>query len=357
MRVNELDEFELAFSRAATNRALELVILPTEQCNFRCVYCYEDFAVGRMSAATVAAVKQLLARRLSDLDCVSINWFGGEPLLGLPVVLDISGYLSSYAASNPSLDYTAAMTTNGYRLDPDTAAALVEVGVRHFQVSLDGPAELHDRVRRRINGAATFAPIWTNLLALRDSNLNLEVTIRLHLTPDNADALDQFAVALRDTFLADPRFSVLLMPVAKLGGPNDGTFDVLAPGETLPVIRHVRRLLEPGNLPPGEEHDGPEVASMQAADVCYASKPNSLVIRADGRLAKCTVGFEDPWNQIGQLRPDGTLEVTQERFAGWLAGWQTGRWEDLSCPRDAFFLEPDAGRVPVLLSPTRSGGR
>jgi len=36
---------------------LQLILLPTEQCNFRCTYCYEDFAIGRMSDAVVAGVK------------------------------------------------------------------------------------------------------------------------------------------------------------------------------------------------------------------------------------------------------------------------------------------------------------
>lgn len=29
--------------RALDNRILKLTVLPTEKCNFRCTYCYEDF--------------------------------------------------------------------------------------------------------------------------------------------------------------------------------------------------------------------------------------------------------------------------------------------------------------------------
>ena len=32
---------------ALTTRRLHLILLPTEQCNFRCKYCYEDFQHGR----------------------------------------------------------------------------------------------------------------------------------------------------------------------------------------------------------------------------------------------------------------------------------------------------------------------
>jgi len=42
--------------------------------------------------------------------------------------------------------------------------------------------------------------------------------------------------------------------------------------------------------------------------ICYASKANSLVIRADGRIAKCTVALNDERNHIGDLKPDGSLD-------------------------------------------------
>src|SRR5688572_26691637 len=29
-------------------RSLQLILMPTEECNFRCVYCYESFARGTM---------------------------------------------------------------------------------------------------------------------------------------------------------------------------------------------------------------------------------------------------------------------------------------------------------------------
>ena len=39
---------------------LHLILMPTEQCNFRCTYCYEDFAHDRMSPRVVAGIKRLL---------------------------------------------------------------------------------------------------------------------------------------------------------------------------------------------------------------------------------------------------------------------------------------------------------
>lgn len=61
------DTTELAFAvnvlRAIDNRVFHLILLPTEQCNFRCVYCYENFKIGRMQRSIVEAVKKLLENR------------------------------------------------------------------------------------------------------------------------------------------------------------------------------------------------------------------------------------------------------------------------------------------------------
>ena len=54
-------------ARLVNNRELELIILPTEKCNFRCTYCYEDFAIGKMKRETINAVKELIKRRAKDL--------------------------------------------------------------------------------------------------------------------------------------------------------------------------------------------------------------------------------------------------------------------------------------------------
>src|SRR2546426_838955 len=75
------------------NDHLHLILFPTEQCNFRCTYCYEDFAIGRMTAATVASIKRLIDRRLRGLRSLVVSWFGGEPLLARAVVEEISQHI------------------------------------------------------------------------------------------------------------------------------------------------------------------------------------------------------------------------------------------------------------------------
>lgn len=46
---DEADSLKNVYKEFQTEDLLHLIILPTEKCNLRCVYCYEDFKKGKMS--------------------------------------------------------------------------------------------------------------------------------------------------------------------------------------------------------------------------------------------------------------------------------------------------------------------
>ncbi|MEU0375645.1 hypothetical protein ABZ070_37330 [Streptomyces sp. NPDC006283] len=60
-------------AEALNPRSLYLIILPTEQCNFRCTYCYEQFEIGRMPDGIADAVCAFMDRRLPELDRFEIG--------------------------------------------------------------------------------------------------------------------------------------------------------------------------------------------------------------------------------------------------------------------------------------------
>ena len=65
---------------AVTSRGLKLIINSSEQCNLRCVYCYETFTLGHMKSDIANAIVRLVERRVADgLEWLEIDFFGGEP--------------------------------------------------------------------------------------------------------------------------------------------------------------------------------------------------------------------------------------------------------------------------------------
>ncbi len=322
------------FFRSISNTSLHLHILPTEQCNFRCTYCYEDFAIGRMSGDVLQGLKRYLDRRIPELAELKISWFGGEPLVAKDIVFEISEYIHNAVRGRGSLRYSADMTTNGYRLTPDVLARLVCLGVRTYQISLDGPKDRHDKTRKMVGGQGTFDRIWGNLLAYRRSDLDFRIIIRIHLTPSNLRDMDDFLATIRDTFLSDHRFSVFLKPIARLGGMNDTSMQVI-PDDLVPdVMVKLETILYGRPIDPG----------TREPYVCYAAKPDSFVIRANGTINKCTVILDDARNHIGRLLPDGQFELDNTRLGAWNRGWKSLDPAVLTCPLTALTASLDSAQ-------------
>src|SRR5262245_26459110 len=98
---SEMNKLETEIVRSVIDTELHLILLPTEACNFRCVYCYESFAYGRMEPWVVQGVKNLLSNRVANLDQLKISWFGGEPLLALDIIESIHEHTRSLLAAHP----------------------------------------------------------------------------------------------------------------------------------------------------------------------------------------------------------------------------------------------------------------
>ena len=65
----------------------------------------------------------------------------------------------------------------------------------------------------------------------------------------------------------------------------------------------------------GENHDSPQNGDLSDDYICYASRPNSLIIRSNGDVGKCTVALYDERNKIATLQPDGTMKSNPWSFS------------------------------------------
>src|SRR5690625_2820083 len=102
---DEARRLQLAFGRQHyADDALHLILLASEDCNFRCVYCYEDFQRGTMDPGVRQGVRRLVEKRLHKLRQLRISWFGGEPLYGFETIEELAPYFVR-AAREHDLDY------------------------------------------------------------------------------------------------------------------------------------------------------------------------------------------------------------------------------------------------------------
>jgi len=343
--------FSHAQIASTLNPALQqLIIFPTEKCNFRCTYCYEDFAIGKMKEPVLQGIERFLARRVPELTELATDWFGGEPLVARDVVLRLSSY-ASRLCKEQGVALRGGMTTNAYLLNFALFEELLSYDQRFFQVTLDGWERGHDVLRKLASGRGTFERIWDNLLATRASGQDFHIQIRIHVRRDNRESLETLLDRIAESFGNDPRYTLDFEHLRNLGGAGGKTVDrpmslaELREVETALRERYDRAVaaaadpaaavprIAPPSRPPSlvGEFKG-DAAPGAAPYICYAAKPNSLLIRADGRIGKCTVALNDDRNTIGRINPDGSVTIDNALLQPWVRGLATLDENALGCP-------------------------
>lgn len=309
-------------------RVLELIIMPTEACNFRCVYCYQEFKHKSMAPDIVRGVMNLLSRRAPELDYLHLSWFGGEPLLAKHVIKKILVHAAVLRRANPGMKFFSDMTTNGFLLSRDLFEHLLALGVTQYQITLDGPRERHNEKRVLAGGGGTFDRLWQNLVALRDVRGEFTILVRLHMDKENLETLPAFIQEYGDAFGQDTRFKLFFRQLSRMGGPNDDRLPILDDHDR----EEAARLLSGYAKQRGVAY----MTTDNVAPICYAARGNSYIVRSDGRLSKCTLALQSQSNYVGRVLESGQLELEVPKLRMWMRGLQSGETSELECPMHGY---------------------
>jgi uncharacterized protein len=182
--------------------ALSLAV--AQKCNLGCFYCYAQQGSfgGRPKDMELATAERAIALLLSEAATgtgrATLAFLGGEPLVNRRVVqettrgaaLFIGGVLmappgpAAALARQRGVVLAFSITTNGTLLTEADAEFFEEYGFA-VTVSLDGPRELHDRLRPYKGGGGSFDAIMRNLRPLLARQRHMQVSARVTVTPQN----------------------------------------------------------------------------------------------------------------------------------------------------------------------------
>lgn len=192
---------------------LRVTLLTTLQCNFACDYCfqgdhgdYNKFA-HKMSLETADRVAEWIEERLDTLkpSRFVLTFFGGEPLLNLPVMYALAERLW-HASDSRGVPQLINIITNGLLLTPEVVDRLEPFGLNGVKITLDGDRETHDRMRPLRGRQGTFDRIIENI---RQVAGRCKVAIGGNFDESSVDSFP----ALLD-FLREQSFAPLLTKVA-----------------------------------------------------------------------------------------------------------------------------------------------
>ena len=264
--------------------------------------------------------------------------FGGEPLGAWNTVKYIAGNVHELCHQH-GVELVGAMTTNATLLHMDRLEWLVQHGIKAFQITLDGPREIHDARRISAQKTGSFDAIWQRLAMMQASSLDgLEVTIRVHFDASSWPILagqPSFIDTIIETFVRhDPRFKLFFHAVENWGaGSAEGIEFFASHEDSRAALRDLLARASNAGLGPSQVPQLRRDPAIGEPDyVCYAARANAFVIRADGAVSKCTVAFDDDRNVVGRLTKDGELIIDHELHTPWIRGLVSGDPADLACP-------------------------
>ncbi|HEY3358486.1 MAG TPA: radical SAM protein [Polyangia bacterium] len=290
----------------------QLVVVPSFACNLRCTYCYQDAFTpaehGLISPSTLAALFAYVDRYHGAEDPRPyLTLFGGEPLVDSPAHHD---RLERVLAGAQARGLEVAVVTNGYDLGA-FVGRLAQGPVKEVQVTVDGPAGVHDARRPHATGAGTFDRGVAGIDLLVGAGI--PVNLRVVVDRENLEALPALAsVAAAHGWLAQPeaRFKTQVGRNYELYGCASrqrredlfGRLELWARYAELsaahpelrrfhrPRLHGMRHLAETGAFP------------VPNFDACPAAK-KEWAFAPDGGVYGCTATVGHPEHRLGRYAP------------------------------------------------------
>ena len=311
------DDDEIAVLRARYEHSRHdmssfgLTIVTSLGCNFDCPYCFEAKHPSILSPAVEASVLSVLDDQLPRIDDFHVTWFGGEPLVGKRPLLSLSdAFIARCDAAG--VEYTASIITNGYLLTADTCRELEERRVSSAQVGLDGPPEIHDRMRPLANGEPSF---WRIVENLHHAVEYMDVTVRVNIDAANIDGVEPLLQILADEGLGE-RLGIYaghIVGVAENPDAPSTTYQAghscLTTPEFAAVSQQFARLATRYGF-------GITGLPQSGGTPCTAVRANELVVGSDGELYKCWDSVGTAFEVIGHI---DDYQNTNGRMRRWLA--------------------------------------
>jgi uncharacterized protein len=147
------------------NTGMNIMVVLNLDCNFSCIYCYEGEMKGNlyMSDETADRLIDFIKDNFPEYkDTLLIDFYGGEPLLSTGLIKYISHALKAFTETRGA-SYSFTLVTNGSLFTRRVAEELAPLGLQSVKITLDGPAEVHNRYRPFKSGAGSFDTIIRNI--------------------------------------------------------------------------------------------------------------------------------------------------------------------------------------------------
>ncbi len=308
-------------NKLEVNSSTELytVIQPSANCQLGCYYCGQNHTKTNLTRDYYEPLLERINEKASSgkFKSLYIGWFGGEPLMALPQMRELTPKMMEIAHSH-NMSYGSAVVTNGLSLKPNIFEELVTLlGVRKIEVTLDGTSEYHDKHRYTKEGGKSFDLIFKNLSKILNRKdfreLNCPISIRCNVDKKNWNGVSPLINLLAENDLHTKISYFYPIGVYSWGG-NDAHKSSLTKEEFAEKeIDWYIEMLKAGFTT--------SVLPKRHKQVCMAVSPDSEMYDAYGNVFNCTeVSYTDNYKDtpyvLGNLKSQNEIR-TQRPLSDW----------------------------------------
>lgn len=205
-----------------------IFILLTDACNLKCEYCFIKGNTPKLEVAP-KVMEWNTAQETIDMYFANVRptkfhktivFYGGEPLLMLPLFKQIINYIhTSYGEELAQFKIGLLLITNGTRISNEVAEYLSQHPEITICISLDGREETNDQKRVHVNGKGTFRDIIAGIELLYRAgrkDINISATIDEH----NVDKLEDLLALHKQYQFQTVNFNLLLDTAERVVDPS-----------------------------------------------------------------------------------------------------------------------------------------
>lgn len=254
-------------------------IYTTMACNAKCPYCYEKGTkIISMSESTADKVVEFITKRMTDNSRLTIEWFGGEPLLNKKIISYITNKIKPICKEK-NVKYISLIVTNGLLFDKETVEqACKEWDLVKVQITIDGLKETYEKIKG-FNQKNAFETLLQNIKMLTEKNI--KVVIRLNYDENNFYEILKLIEYLSGYFPNKTKISIYSKKI--MHNETDNTLPASEDFE----IAILKQILKHGFI------DDILKTIPRRNNSCTANLVNSFMITPDGKIGKCSQAMND----------------------------------------------------------------
>lgn len=310
-------------------KELSLVVCPTLSCNFACPYCYEhNLPNVKMNEEIQQQLITFINNHTGYVDGLSLNWYGGEPLLAIDTIRQIYDKITKEAKMPIK---HSSMVSNGYLLTEENCKTLRDMKLNYLQITIDGDKNTHNLTRILKNGKSSFEKIIQNIDRAVELMPGCHIGIRTNIGKNNKDEYPALCKRLSERW----------------NGKNLHIYHAFVMDNSMDTTWEKRRNLE---LSTEEKIDFEVMLANEGIKspkslfpktdniVCTCMDNNAYVVDPKGLLYKC-------WADVGRVeRSIGSL-ATEIKRCDIVSQFMTGsdKFSDAKCLGCSFLPICDGG--------------